>query len=107
MALNVCDLHMEEWSPMTTATSGAPNVLGNDVPRLQVATYASYDMVSNVCVEGNLLQIPLSSYRVCTHDCKAFCHTISFLNLFQDYQMSHVQHSNLQLQMVSQGNRPR
>ena len=53
----------------------------------------------------NLLQIPIWSYRVCTHDCKAFCHTINFLNLFQDYQMRHVQHSNLQMQMAKQRKR--
>ena len=36
---------------MTTATSGAPNVLGNEV-RLKVATTTQQlDIVSNVCVE--------------------------------------------------------
>ena len=51
---------------------------------------------------GNLLQIPIWSNRVCTHDCKAFCHTMNLLSLFQEYQMRHVHHSNLQLQMVKQ-----
>ena len=51
---------------------------------------------------GNLLQIRICSYRICTHDCKAFCHRINLLNLFQDYQMRQLQHSNLHLQMVKQ-----
>ena len=130
MALSVCDLHMEECSPMTTATSGAPNVLRNEVVPVYVATTTQQlDIVSNVCVEdcnrgppGNLLQIPMRfadtiancvckeglqtvlgfADRIFTHDCKAVFHTINLLNLFQDYQMRHVQHSNLQLQMVKQ-----
>ena len=51
---------------------------------------------------GNVLQLLICSYRVCTHHCKAFCHTINLLSLFQEYQMRHVHHCNLQLQMVKQ-----
>ena len=52
VSLDVCHLHMEECSPMTTATSGAPNVLRNEVVRVYVATRTQQlDIVSNVCVE--------------------------------------------------------
>ena len=52
MAPDVLHLHMDEYSLMTTATSGTPNVLGKEVVRLKVATTTQQlDIVSNVCVE--------------------------------------------------------
>ena len=52
MAPDVLHLHIEEYSLMTTATSGTPNVLGKEVIRLKVATTTQQlDIVSNVCVQ--------------------------------------------------------
>ena len=80
VALDVCHLHMEEYSPMKTATSGAPNVLRNEVVRLYIATTTQQlDIVSNVCVEdcnlavnGFVAHLPVSPKKYEVGDCCAY-----------------------------------